>query len=95
MIVSTLRVAEDGGLILEKAKVLGPGQVYVFGESAAIANYQTGNPNWTAAEPDAIIRKFLALEIEDKPNLVGAPASILQITSGISRWVDPGQCGSR
>ena len=54
MIVSTLRVAEDGGLILDKAEVLGPGQVYVFGESAAIAKYQTGNPDWTAAEPDAM-----------------------------------------
>lgn len=95
MIVSTLRVAEDGGLILDKAKVLGPGQVYVFGESAAITKYQTGNPDWTAAEPDAIIRKFLALEIEDEPNLVGAPASILQITSGISRWIEAGQCASR
>ena len=95
MIVSIFRVAENGGLVVDEPKTLGSGQVYVFGESAAIAKYQTANPGWTAAEPDAIIRRFLALEIEDEPALVGAPASIIRITSSGSRWIEPGRCVSR
>jgi hypothetical protein len=38
MIVSTLRVAEDGGLILDKAKVLGPGQVMCSGKAPQSPN---------------------------------------------------------
>jgi ATP-dependent protease HslVU (ClpYQ) peptidase subunit len=44
MIVSTLRTAEDGGLIADEPKQIGTGQVYVFGESAAIARYQRSTP---------------------------------------------------
>lgn len=44
MIVSTFRVAENGGLVVDEPKTLGSGQVYVFGESAAIARYRTANP---------------------------------------------------
>jgi hypothetical protein len=95
MIVSTFRVAENGGLVLDELKILGSGRVYVFGESAAIAKYQTGHPGWNAAEPDTIIRRFLALEIDDDPNIVGAPPSIIRITPGGSQWIEPGQCASR
>lgn len=94
MIVSTFRVSENGSLTLDETKELGSGQVYVFGESAAIAKYQTGTPSWNGAEPDAIIRKFLALEIEDEPTLVGAPVSIVRITSGERSWIEVGQCAS-
>jgi hypothetical protein len=95
MIVSTFRVAKNGSLTLDETRELGPAQVYVFGESAAIAQYQTANPGWSSAEPDEIVRKFLTLEIEDEPNLVGAPMSILQIESGERRWIEPGQCALR
>ena len=95
MIVSTFRVAENGVLVVDKPKTLGSRRAYVFGESAAIVKYQSANPGWTAAEPGAIIRRFLALEIEDEPALVGAPASIIRIALGGSRWVEPGQCVSR
>jgi len=94
MIVSTFRVTEDGSLTLEEPKELGSRQVYVFGESAAIARYQTGNPRWSEAGPVGIIRKFLALEIEDEPDLVGAPLTIVRITSGERRWIEPGQCAA-
>ena len=94
MIVSTFRVAENGSLTADEPKELGSGQVYVFGESAAIAKYQTGNPRWNEADPVEIIRKFLALEIEDEPNLVGAPLAIIRITSRERRWIEPGQCAS-
>ena len=94
LIVSTFRVTENGGLTLDEPKELGSGQVYVFGENAAIAKYQTENPSWNWAEPDTIIRKFLALEIENEPNLVGAPVSIIRITSVDKQWIEPGQCAS-
>jgi ATP-dependent protease HslVU (ClpYQ) peptidase subunit len=94
MIISTFRVAENGSLTLDGAKELGSGQVYVIGESAAIAKYQTGNPGWNRTEPDEIIRKFLALEIEDEPSLVGSAVSIVRITSGKWRWIEPGQCAA-
>jgi hypothetical protein len=94
MIVSTFRVTENGNLELDKPKELGSGQVYVFGETAAIAKYQTGNPHWSDSDPVEIIRKFMALEIEDEPDLVGAPVSIVRVTSREWRWIAPGQCAS-
>ena len=94
MIVSTFRVAKSGSLTLDATKELGSGQVYVFGENTAIAEYQTGSPRWSDADPVEIIRKFLALEIEDAPDLVGAPISIVRTTAYDRRWIDPGHCAS-
>ena len=92
MMVSIFRVTEEGELTLDERKELGPGQVYVFGENGAISKYQTATKNWNAAEPIEIVRKFLEIESNEKPDLVGPPFSILQMTSTGQHWSAPGLC---
>ena len=94
LIVLTFRVTETGELTVDKPKVVGQGQAYIFGENDAIARYQTSEPNWAQADPATIVRTFLGLEIADKPSLVGAPISILNISPVGVRWVAAGACSS-
>jgi hypothetical protein len=47
-----------------------------------------GNP----ADLEKLARRFIALEVVDKPMQVGPPITVVLVDGGGIHWVEPGAC---
>ena len=78
----------------------GPTPSAVLGQSAAIIDYISADPDWNQEDTVNIVKKFLDMEVRARPDLVGPPVSILEIGQDImspeqaaSKWLMAGACG--
>jgi len=58
----------------------------ILGESRAIEQYLSQTPSYKKRPPIELVKKFVELEIADKPGVVGPPIDILQITKTGAVW---------
>jgi hypothetical protein len=66
------------------------------GEADAIKRYVYQHPDAKSLfiHP-AFVKKMLELEIQDEPNIVGAPVAVVKIDASGPHWVYRGVCGKR
>jgi hypothetical protein len=58
----------------------------ILGESRAIEQYVSQTPSYKKRKPIELVKKFVELEIADKPGVVGPPIDVLQITKTGAVW---------
>jgi hypothetical protein len=58
----------------------------ILGESRAIDQYVSQTPSYKKRQPIELVKKFVELEIADKPGVVGPPIDVLQITKTGVVW---------
>jgi hypothetical protein len=58
----------------------------ILGESRAIEQYVSQTPSYKKKPPIELVKKFVELEIADKPDVVGPPIDVLQITKTGAVW---------
>ena len=94
-------VVATKGFVLEESGVLredyalesnSTNSFLLYGDQGA-AERLLGDPE-RPREPLALVRKLIQVQIEENPQNVGPPISILELTNHLYRWLDPGTCKS-
>jgi hypothetical protein len=84
--------AQDGHLVREGPTFHGAMYSLVVGSNTAVKAYQDSHPEWVNLPPAAIVEKFLQVEAEQEPDVVGPPFSIVQMNKSGTHWVSSGAC---
>jgi hypothetical protein len=66
-------------------------QIEYMGKRKAIETYSASHDVWNM-DPAVLARKFVELEIQDEPAVVGPPIAILRLDSSGATWISNG-CG--
>ena len=71
----------------------GSDRAFFAGVNEDILAYIHSHPSWETMGDVAAARKFVMIEIQAHPDLVGPPISILEISPpGAARWIEYGKC---
>jgi hypothetical protein len=81
------------------AMMNGPTPYVLLGQDQAIIDYMNANPDWNQDDSANIVRQFLDMEVQARPDLVSPPISILEIVQNVmspeqatDKWLSEGAC---
>lgn len=84
--------AQNGRVIRQDGRELGPNQFNGIGTLDALISYLSLNRQWFQAPPQQRIQSALEIENSAAPAEVGPPFSIVQIDRRGVRWLNRGPC---